>query len=460
MRSPCRPATIAARNPCRQRSTGAPCCRRSETATARCGRRSFSCRRQSPLRTRRVRPARSSACRRVSSTTGLRWSGIVFCAACHGPNRIMRCASARRRAARPARLYPFIRSNTRCDAVEYALLGAFTAPRQYVCNRRGPMNYRRLGNSGLKLSELSFGSWVTYGAQLGDDTARECMAAAHDAGVNFFDNAEAYAKGKSEIIMGNLLKKLGWRRESYVVSTTFFWGLNDGANEKNTLNRKYLTQAIDASLARLQLDHVDLVFCHRPDPETPIEETVWAMHDMIRAGKAHYWGTSEWSAAEIMAAWQIAERHHLAKPVMEQPQYNLFHRERVEREYARLYSDLGLGITTWSPLASGLLSGKYNNGIPKDSRATLKGYEWLAESVLDPVKLKQARSLAPLAGDLGCTMAQFALAWCLKNPNVSSVITGASRPSQVIENMKALDVVPNLGTDVMSKIDAIVGVPA
>jgi voltage-dependent potassium channel beta subunit len=322
------------------------------------------------------------------------------------------------------------------------------------------MNYRRLGNSGLKLSELAFGSWVTYGAQLGDDTARECMAAAHDAGVNFFDNAEVYAKGKSEIIMGNVLKKLGWRRESYVVSTKFFWGLNDGPNEKNTLNRKYLMQAIDASLARLQLDHVDLVFCHRAAPDTPIEETVWAMHDMIRAGKAHYWGTSEWSAAEIMAAWQIAERHHLAKPVMEQPQYNLFHRERVEREYARLYSDISLGTTIWSPLASGLLSGKYNDGIPKDSRAALKGYEWLAESILDPAKLKQVRLLAPLAADLGCTMAQFALAWCLKNPNVSSVITGASRPSQVIENMKALDVVPKLGADIMSKIDAIVGAPA
>jgi voltage-dependent potassium channel beta subunit len=322
------------------------------------------------------------------------------------------------------------------------------------------MNYRRLGNSGLKLSELAFGSWVTYGAQLGDDTARECMAAAHDAGVNFFDNAEVYAKGKSEIIMGNVLKKLGWRRESYVVSTKFFWGLNDGPNEKNTLNRKYLMQAIDASLARLQLDHVDLVFCHRAAPDTPIEETVWAMHDMIRAGKAHYWGTSEWSAAEIMAAWQIAERHHLAKPVMEQPQYNLFHRERVEREYARLYSDINLGTTIWSPLASGLLSGKYNDGIPKDSRAALKGYEWLAESILDPAKLKQVRLLAPLAADLGCTMAQFALAWCLKNPNVSSVITGASRPSQVIENMKALDVVPKLGADIMSKIDAIVGVQA
>src|SRR6202165_1547473 len=263
------------------------------------------------------------------------------------------------------------------------------------------MNHRRLRSSRLKLSELSCGSWVTYGVQLGDDTARECMAAAYDAGANFYDNAEGTAKGKSKIIMGNVLKKLGWRRESYVVSTKFFWGLNDGPNEKNTLNRKYLTQAIDASLARLQLDHVDLVFCHRPDPETPIEETVWAMHDMIRAGKGHYWGTSEWSAAEIMAAWQIAERHHLAKPVMEQAQSKLFHRERVESEYARLFRDLGLGATIWSPLASGLLSGKYNDGVPADSRAALKGYEWLAESVLDPVKLKQARSLAPLAADLG-----------------------------------------------------------
>jgi voltage-dependent potassium channel beta subunit len=321
------------------------------------------------------------------------------------------------------------------------------------------MNYRRLGNSGLKLSELSFGSWVTYGTQLGDDTARECMAAAHDAGVNFFDNAEVYAKGKSETIMGSALKKLGWRRESYIVSTKFFWGLNEGPNEKNTLNRKYLMQAIDASLRRLQLDHVDLVFCHRPDPDTPIEETVWAMHDMVRAGKAHYWGTSEWSAAEIMAAWQIAERHHLAKPVMEQPQYNLLHRQRVEKEYARLYRDIGLGTTIWSPLASGLLSGKYNHGIPTDSRAALKGYEWLAESILDPAKVEQVRALAPIAADLGCTMAQLALAWCLKNPNVSSVITGASRPSQVVENMKALDIVPKLTPEVLSRIDAVAGTP-
>ena len=224
------------------------------------------------------------------------------------------------------------------------------------------MNYRRLGRSGLKVSELSFGSWVTYGNQLGEDLARECMAAAHDAGVNFFDNAEVYARGQSERLMGNAFRKLGWPRESFVVSTKFFWGLNDGPNEKHTLNRKYLMAAIDGSLERLQLDYVDLVFCHRPDPDTPIEETVWAMHDIIRAGKAHYWGTSEWSAAAIVAAWQIAERAHLAKPVMEQPQYNLFHRERVEVEYAPLYEELGLGLTTWSPLASGLLTGKYNAG--------------------------------------------------------------------------------------------------
>ena len=301
------------------------------------------------------------------------------------------------------------------------------------------MNYRRLGSSGLKVSELSLGSWVTYGNQMGDDPARECMAAAYDAGVNFFDNAEVYARGQSETIMGNALKKLGWRRSSYIVSTKFFWGLHDGPNEKTTLNRKYLLQAIDGSLRRLQLDYVDLVFCHRPDPETPIEETVWAMHDIIRAGKALYWGTSEWSAAEIMAAWQIAERHHLAKPVMEQPQYNLFHRDRVEKEYAQLYRDIGLGTTTWSPLASGLLTGKYNDGVPAGSRATLKGYEWLAERLVDPARIAKVRRLAPIAADLGCTLAQLALAWCLRNPNVSTVITGASRAAQVTENMRALD---------------------
>jgi len=315
------------------------------------------------------------------------------------------------------------------------------------------MNYRRLGASGLKVSALSFGSWVTYGNQLGDDLARECMAAAYDAGVNFFDNAEVYAKGRSETIMGSALKKLGWRRSSYIVSTKFFWGLHDGPNEKSTLNRKYLMQAIDGSLQRLGLDHVDLVFCHRPDPLTPVEETVRAMHDMIVAGKALYWGTSEWSAAEIMAAWQIADRHHLHKPVMEQPQYNLFHRDRVEKEYARLYDDIGLGTTVWSPLASGLLTGKYNDGIPPGTRGTLKGYEWLAERLSDQAQLAAVRRLAPIAADLGCTLAQMSLAWCLVNPRVSTVITGASRTAQIVENMKAHDVLPKLAPAVLARIE-------
>lgn len=319
------------------------------------------------------------------------------------------------------------------------------------------MNYRHLGRSGLKVSELSFGSWVTFGLQMGEDLARECMAAAYEAGVNFFDNAEVYAGGKSESVMGAVLKKLGWRRSSYIVSTKFFWGLNDGPNEKNTLNRKYLLEAIDGSLQRLQLDHVDLVFCHRADPETPIEETVWAMHDIITRGKALYWGTSEWSAADIVEAWQIADKHHLHKPVMEQPQYNMLHRERVEREYARLYRDLGLGTTIWSPLASGLLTGKYNDGIPADSRANLAGYEWLRPHITNPKRVEVAKRLAGIAADLGISMAQMALAWCLKNPNVSTVITGASRVEQVQENMKALDAVEKLTPEVMQRIEEALG---
>ena len=292
---------------------------------------------------------------------------------------------------------------------------------------------------------------------MGEDIARECMAAAYAAGVNFFDNAEVYANGKSETIMGEALKKLGWRRASYVVSTKFYWGINEGPNEKNTLNRKYLRQAIDNSLKRLQMDYVDLVFCHRPDPDTPIEETVWAMHDMVQTGKALYWGTSEWSAADIVAAWHIADKHHLHKPQMEQPQYNLFYRDKVENEYARLYEDIGLGTTTWSPLASGMLTGKYLAGIPKDSRAALAGYEWLQKSVGNPQRLEMVKQLVPLAAELGCTLAQLALAWCVKNPNVSTVITGASRPAQVEENMKALEVVPKLTPEVMARIDAITG---
>lgn len=316
------------------------------------------------------------------------------------------------------------------------------------------MEYRRLGRSGLKVSALSLGSWVTYANQVDAANAREIMAAARDAGVNFFDNAETYAAGQSERIMGDALRELGWPREHYVVSTKFYWGLSDDPNVYHTLNRKYLLGAIDGSLRRLGLDYVDLVFCHRPDPHTPIEETVWAMHDMINRGKALYWGTSEWSADEIRAAWEIAERHHLHKPVMEQPQYNLFTRRRVEQEYARLYEDIGLGLTTWSPLASGVLTGKYLDGIPEGSRGTLKGYEWLHERLLDPARNAATRKLLAIAHELGCTPGQLALAWCLRNRRVSTVITGASRPAQVEENMRALDLVARLDDVLYARIDA------
>ena len=314
------------------------------------------------------------------------------------------------------------------------------------------MNYRRVGRAGIKLSELSLGSWVTYGNQLDVKAARECMAAAWDRGVNFFDNAEAYALGRSEEMMGDILKQLGWPRVRYVVSTKFYWGLADGPNERNTLNRKYLRQAIDGSLKRLQLEYVDLVYCHRPDPNTPLEETVWAMHDMIARGKALYWGTSEWSAADILAAWQIAEKHHLHKPIVEQPEYNLFHRERVEREFAPLYRDIGLGLTTWSPLASGLLTGKYRAGVPEGSRGSMPRMSFLLQRLTDPVSNAAVASLESIARELDCTLAQLALAWCLKNPNVSSVITGASRVSQVEENLKAAEIAPKLTAEVMQRI--------
>jgi voltage-dependent potassium channel beta subunit len=314
------------------------------------------------------------------------------------------------------------------------------------------MEHRRLGRSGLKVSVLSFGSWVSFGDQLDVGRARDCIEAAHDAGVNFFDNAESYAGGESERIMGEAIKQLGWSRETYVVSTKVFWGLTNGVNTRNTLNRKYLLHAIDGSLSRFGLDFVDLLFCHRPDPETPIEETVWAMSDIIERGKALYWGTSEWSADEIRAAWDIADRHHLHKPVMEQPQYNLFERQRVQREYARLYEDIGLGLTVWSPLASGLLSGKYVDGIPEGSRATLPGYEWLRDMLTDEVRNAKVKALAGIAEELDCTLSQMALAWCAKNPNVSTVITGASRVDQVQENMGALDVLPKLTDEVMARI--------
>ena len=316
------------------------------------------------------------------------------------------------------------------------------------------MEYRRLGGTGLRVSVLSFGSWVTFGPQLAGDLAADCLSAAYDAGVNFFDNAEAYAGGESERIMGETITRLGWPRHSYVVSTKLFWGLHDGVNMRNTLNRKYLTQAIAGSLDRLGLDFVDLVYCHRPDPNTPIEETVWAMSDMVTRGQALYWGTSEWPAEAIREAWDIAERHHLHKPVVEQPQYNLLWRDRVEQEYLPLYDGIGLGLTTWSPLASGLLTGKYLDGVPEGSRATLPGYEWLANLLTDEERNATVAGLRAVADDLGCTLAQLAIAWCTRNPHVSTVITGASRVEQVHENLAALEVASRLDDEVMSRIDA------
>jgi voltage-dependent potassium channel beta subunit len=318
------------------------------------------------------------------------------------------------------------------------------------------MQYRRLGDSGLRVSLLSLGSWVTFRDQLDDDRALVCMEAAYEAGVNYFDTAETYAGGEAERSMGGAIAKLGWARDSYVISTKFFWGLSDGVNTSNTLNRKYLMQAIDGSLDRLGLEFVDLIFCHRPDPHTPIEETVWTMSDIISAGKALYWGTSEWSADEIRAAWDIAERHHLHKPRMEQPQYNLFERHKVEHEYTRLYEDIGLGTTVWSPLASGVLTGKYLDGIPQDSRAALAGYEWLRKRVTAEDANRKVRGLKLIADELGCALAQLAIAWCARNPNVSTVITGASRPEQVRENMAALDVVPLLTDEVLARVEAAV----
>ncbi|MBE0683666.1 MAG: aldo/keto reductase [Anaerolineales bacterium] len=317
------------------------------------------------------------------------------------------------------------------------------------------MKYRHLGRTGIRVSELSFGSWVSFHNQADVNQAMNMMAAAYDMGVNFFDNAEVYAGGKSEQVMGDVLKKLKWRRGSYLVSTKFYWGLHDYVNEKNTLNRKRLIEGIHGSLERLQLDYVDLIYCHRPDSTTPIEETVWAMHNIIERGKALYWGTSEWAAAEIVEAIQIAERHHLHKPVVEQPQYNMFERKRFEGEYIRFYKEYGYGTTVWSPLASGFLSGKYQGGIPKDSRAALKGYDWLESRMKDKERLAKVAALEPIAKELGCTLSQLALAWCLKNPFVSTVITGASRVEQIHENMKAVDVADQITAEIMEKIDVI-----
>ena len=318
------------------------------------------------------------------------------------------------------------------------------------------MEYRFLGSSGLQVSALSLGSWITFGEQVGEDLAFECMQLAYDSGVNFFDNAEVYANGEAETIMGNIIKKAGWKRSDLVISTKIFWG-GSGPNEKG-LSRKHIIEGIDASLARLQMEYVDLVFCHRPDPYTPVEETVRGMNYIINHGKAFYWGTSEWSAQQIMEAYAIARREHLIPPQMEQPEYNMFNRERVEKEYARLYTEIGLGTTIFSPLASGVLTGKYNKGIPEGTRATLKGYEWLRkylESDTTRQNIEKVKQITPIADGLGCSIAQLALAWCLKNLNVSSVITGASRPEHVSENIQSLDIVEKLTDEVMEQIETI-----
>ncbi len=320
------------------------------------------------------------------------------------------------------------------------------------------MNYRHLGRSGLRVSTLSLGSWVTYHNQVDTVLAREMMAAAFDAGINFFDNAEAYAGGRSEEVMGAALRQLAWPRLNYIVSTKFFWGLDrEGAaiNRKDTLNRKYLMQAMDGSLQRMGLDHIDLIYCHRPDPGTPIEETVRAMSDLITQGKALYWGTSEWPAESIRAAWEIADRHHLHKPLMEQPQYHLFHRRRVEKEYAPLYEDLGLGLTTWSPLASGLLTGKYSQGLPEGSRGAMHNMAFLRDELQHPAKNAAVQQLQTLAAELNGTVAQLAIAWVAKNPHVSTVITGASKLSQLQSNLSALQLIEKLTPEVCQRIDDI-----
>ena len=319
------------------------------------------------------------------------------------------------------------------------------------------MQYRRLGNSGLKVSALGFGSWVTFDTQMDLTPALECMQAARDAGCNFFDNAEAYAGGRSEEIMGRALRELGWPRWSYVVTTKLYWGIHDDPNMKFTLNRKYLMHGIDGSLERFGLDFVDVVYCHRSDPNTPMLETVRAMSDIVSSGRALYWGTSEWSADEIRHAIDLAELHHLHAPITEQSQYNLIERRRVEKEYARLHAETGYGNTIWSPLASGLLTGKYRDGVPEGSRAALEGYEWLRDRLTDADALARVESLRPIADRLGCSMSQLAIAWCTRHPMVSSVITGASRVEQVRENFGALEVMDALDDAVAEEMVSALG---
>jgi len=322
------------------------------------------------------------------------------------------------------------------------------------------MEYRRLGRSGLNVSVISLGAWVTYGSQVGEDVAYECMKVAFDAGVNFFDNAEAYASGRAEEVMGNVIRRAGWRRSDLVISTKLFWGGKGPKRGPNDvgLSRKRIVEGTDASLRRLQLDHVDVLFCHRPDPDTPIEETVRAINHVIDQGKVLYWGTSEWSADAIREAWDVAMHNHMIGPLAEQPQYHMFHRDRVETEFAPLYDEFGLGLTIWSPLASGLLTGKYDHGLVAGTRASLPGMEWLKEELTGASaapKIDVVKKLKPVAQRLGCTRAQLALAWCIKNPRVSTAITGATKAQQMSENLGALAVLPKLDEGVMREIEVL-----
>ncbi len=318
------------------------------------------------------------------------------------------------------------------------------------------MNYRSLGKTGLQISELSFGSWITFGNQIGDEVSKDLMIAAYEAGVNFFDNAEVYAHGKSELLMGKIIDGLGWKRDTYMISSKAYFGSGGKLPTQKGLNRKHLVEACDAALKRLRVEYLDLFYCHRPDKLTPIEETVWTMHNLIVQGKILYWGTSEWSGVEIMEAHRIAERHHLIGPVVEQPQYNLLHREKVEAEYHMVYKTVGLGTTIWSPLASGLLTGKYSKGNIEEFRLGLDELSWLKARNVVEEKVKKADALAELAGELGLTPAQLGIAWCLKNPNVSTVILGATKVSQLLENLEAASKQELLSEEVMMRIEAIV----
>jgi len=319
------------------------------------------------------------------------------------------------------------------------------------------MEYRRLGKSGLQVSTLSFGSWVSFSKQINDKVADELMGVAYDQGINFFDNAEVYALGESEKMMGRVLKKKKWERSSFVISSKAFWGWRGKENKPNQTgcSRKHLLEACDEALQRLQVDYLDLYFCHRPDKNTPISETVWAMNHLIQQGKVLYWGTSEWSAVEIMEAHRVATQNHLIAPTMEQPQYNLFEREKMEKEYRDIFTQVGMGTTIWSPLASGLLSGKYNDGIPKGSRFALEGFDWLKDRWVADDKMKKVKKMAELASKLGVSTAALSIAWCIKNPNVSTAILGATKKQQLIENLKAIEVEKLLDQELMDKIEAI-----